>query len=393
MIRELYRSSVQNKDISTFKSILDKNKNININYIFSEYQRTLLHTLCILNEVDMVRLLLTHPNTKDRININILDELEDTPLAIACDRGYIEIVKLLLENPDVNKNDYMSLGLITSIESFNFDITKLLLSLPDININYSFHDVKNPISILVNHIHNKLEEKVEKEAFDILIDIVSRPDIDFKFYPDILFSIGSIIDYDSKFKDIYEKLVFNPEVDINYKFRNNRTALITACHLKSEYRIKLLLSNPKIDVNLVDEDGNTAFHILCQKASSIDKNNINYYIELFNLFINQKSLHKNIKNKKNHTILDTYIISNYTFDKDKDKSYLKIISLLLKNNFNFSETIVILIMEGTLNKKNNYLKDFWNTIKQNLKDVSDVIEENKSDRLNTVMSIVNSIKE
>lgn len=212
MIKELYRSAIRDKDIVTFKSILDKNKNININYIFSEYQRTLLHTLCILNEVDMVRLLLTHPNTKDKININILDELEDTPLAIACDRGYIEIVKLLLENPDVNKNDYMSLGLITSIESFNFDITKLLLSLPDININYSFHDVKNPISTLVHHIHNKLDEKVEKEAFDILINILSRPDIDFKFYPDILFSIGSIIDYDSKFKDIYKKLVFNPEV-------------------------------------------------------------------------------------------------------------------------------------------------------------------------------------
>ncbi len=54
---------------------------------------TALHAACILNHPDVVKILIQH----DGININVQDNINNTPLHKACRYGYLKCVQVLLE--------------------------------------------------------------------------------------------------------------------------------------------------------------------------------------------------------------------------------------------------------------------------------------------------------
>ena len=65
---------------------------------------------------------------------------------------------------------------------------------------------------------------------------------------------------DDKVKDVKEILRTNPNLDVNWKSEEGRTALIIACEIDHDSIVSILLTHPDIDVNLKDKHGWTSFN-------------------------------------------------------------------------------------------------------------------------------------
>ena len=93
-----------------------------------------------------VQQLYSHP----LVNINLLDAMGNSPLHVACNRGFDTIVKLLITHPHININIQNNDGwtpLYTAVANNRDDIV-LLLSLTDgININLSTKQAWTPLRL------------------------------------------------------------------------------------------------------------------------------------------------------------------------------------------------------------------------------------------------------
>lgn len=81
-------------NVSTIMALIDAGANINIRIPAS--QLSILHTLCGYHSVEIISTLLKYTNINKLVNAIANDDI--TPLHIACLRGDIEIVKMLIEN-------------------------------------------------------------------------------------------------------------------------------------------------------------------------------------------------------------------------------------------------------------------------------------------------------
>lgn len=123
-----------NKQYNVVKYLLKKNININIknNNHENNTKSTLLH-ICIYHDVseEIINLLI-----KYNIDINAVNESNDTPLKYACHLNKLDYVKLLLSkgaNPNINSNlNYSCLH--HAIEHNNYEMLKILI---DYNCNYN----------------------------------------------------------------------------------------------------------------------------------------------------------------------------------------------------------------------------------------------------------------
>jgi len=140
----------------------------------------------------------------------------DTALSIAVRGGHIEVVKLLLKNPNIDVN--MKLGMVgvtalnSAIQRDDVDIVKLLLYQPDIDFNGNY-----PISNLMIAIMREQKEIVE--------------------------------------------LLLKRGVDINKKYMDGYTALMWAVERKNVGIINLLLNQSGIDIKIENNNGETALNI------------------------------------------------------------------------------------------------------------------------------------
>ena len=210
----LLYDSIYKNDISKVKELLPSVAlTINDDYGFG----TILYHACSYNKVEIVKLLLEQPN----IDINIKKEKDynaHTPLHIACYHQYIEVVKLLLEQPfiDVNSQDnngHTPLDLIC--KNNNIEIIKLLLKHPKIQVNSS-----------------------KNKRFNCLLNLIAK-----RTYSEIEI-------------EIIKLLVFHPSTNINIAYNHysaSLTVLQIACFkdsiIDSIKVVKLLLTHPKLDIN------------------------------------------------------------------------------------------------------------------------------------------------
>ena len=91
--------AILDNNIDTVKKLLYSGLDINIQ---DNEKDTALHKACKKNKIELIKLLLAHPD----IDVNITNENENknTALYHACNRNNIKIVKLLLEHPKIKLN-------------------------------------------------------------------------------------------------------------------------------------------------------------------------------------------------------------------------------------------------------------------------------------------------
>ena len=107
------------------------------------YQNSALCMACEIGDVRFVKRLLKHPD------VNPADD-KNWPLRIACYKGHIDVVKLLLLNSriiSIGKFDYVK----NAYNHKHYDVCKLLLQDDRIINNLS----ENVVNIYLNNLHNK----------------------------------------------------------------------------------------------------------------------------------------------------------------------------------------------------------------------------------------------
>lgn len=133
---DIFEAISKNK-IKRIKELLSSGIDVNTK---NEYENTFLHIACLNNNIEIVKLLLTHP----KIDVNSKNKDGQTPLYVACYDNNVEIVKLLLTHPkiDVNIQD-RDTPLYIACGSNRIEVVKLLLSRPDIKIDFDYNELKN----------------------------------------------------------------------------------------------------------------------------------------------------------------------------------------------------------------------------------------------------------
>jgi len=100
MEAELHQAVIH-RDETKVKQILDHNPDIDINWRPHNCW-TVLATACFYNIKNIIILLLTHPNIINRIDINCECDYGKTLFWTLCERGNIDGIRLLLNNPRTN---------------------------------------------------------------------------------------------------------------------------------------------------------------------------------------------------------------------------------------------------------------------------------------------------
>lgn len=142
-------------EIILVNQLLMKSK-IDVNYNFK--CRTALQAATVSGHLEVVRALLNHPD----INVNYFNSTcGRIPLIAAVSRGNIEIVKAILDHPSVRVNIYDNRGdtaLIMAARLNNKEAIKILLAVPNIDVNHRNNNNNSALSFAQ---YNKNQEIVE----------------------------------------------------------------------------------------------------------------------------------------------------------------------------------------------------------------------------------------
>ena len=156
----------------------------------------------------------------DKININAHNKYRVTPLHIACDKGFEEMVRILMGNPllDANTEDYEeNTALHTACVRGHEAIVSMLLGHKDIQVNKVNIYMRTPLIAACNNGH-----------------------------------LG-----------VVRLLLARDDVDVNAQDINKDTALMISCAKGSIDTVRCLLDHENININLADSNHKTALMLAC----------------------------------------------------------------------------------------------------------------------------------
>ena len=191
--------AIDNNDIVRVKELLDSGIDVNIK---NESGDTLLHIVCSYNSnIEIVKLLLEQPN----IDMNTKNYYGKTPLYLACEENHVETVKLLLKHPDIDVNSKTNNGKTSLHRACNInsiEIVKLLLAHPNISVN-----VKD------DNVNSSLYQACRYNKIEIVKLLLAKPDIEIDFDYNILKKEEELPHWDDEGDLIIKiSLLFSPKV-------------------------------------------------------------------------------------------------------------------------------------------------------------------------------------
>ncbi|ORX84083.1 ankyrin [Anaeromyces robustus] len=321
---------IQTGDLHTLKKVLKQCININIT---DDMGRTSLMKAAADGEVEVVKLLLTHPY----IDVNKQDINFQTALMKAAMNGHTDVVRELLKFNGINVNIRNSDGipvLVATAEKGYFDIVKLLLKYPNINYQSQLsEEFKNTMKYWYNDDNKELIELIKSGR---KADVNMNEHLKYSLFF-VVVCIGDI--------EKVKILLKSSRININWKDPSGKTPLMIAIIKKQEEIIELLLKQSKINVNIKDNEGNTAltyaamysssdiiYQLLEYKKISINtQNNFGYTpamtaaergnFDAINIFLLNKKVKFNIENEIGETALITAI----------EKGHYEVVKLILES--------------------------------------------------------------
>ena len=84
--------------VSEVSSLLRNHPEVNVNWADDEFCQAPLHAASINGHVEVVKLLLAHPD----INVNVRSNAGQTPFSKGCSLGHVSVVEVLLKDPRVD---------------------------------------------------------------------------------------------------------------------------------------------------------------------------------------------------------------------------------------------------------------------------------------------------
>lgn len=284
-------------------------KYINDLYIIDEQEYFLLNYF--INDIYIYKWLLTVPN----ININILNNYNETPLQYAIIMNKLEIIELLLNNSNIYvniQNKYGETILNNVIKSNNLEIFNLLIKNSNIDINFKNVDEETPLYIATLNNNKNIVEILLKKS-NIEVNSFNKNG----FTPlNIAINKG--------YNDIVEMLLKNSNINVNLYNIYGETPLHMTVFLNNNDIVEMLLKNSNIDVNLLNKCIETPLHI-----AILSNNDIIVEMLLKNININV-----NVLNKYRNTPLHIAILNNNIIIVEMLLKNTNINVNLLNNNYN-----------------------------------------------------------
>lgn len=229
---------------------------------------------------DILKLLLEQPN------IEISCRLEAIECALK--NGFVDIYNILLSRPEFNDKSIFAVALHKAINLRNVEMVKTLLNRSDVDINEVING-KTTLEVAAKignvEIFNLLLKRPE---FDIMKDNCGN-----KAFKAAAFE-GNL--------DIFKILLNKPEIDINDN-SGGKTALKNAVFSGNLDLVKLLLNKNEINVN--DEaNGKTALKIAAERKN----------LEMVKLLVSHPEIEFNPETIYNDFDLQKYKIVNFLFE-------------------------------------------------------------------------------
>jgi len=300
----LIRNSEKKNNLNTFKLIF-KSDNLQINEVDIS-KRNILMIACANNNIDIVKILLTHKNIDANItsdvankqNAFIFASMNDNPL----------LLKLLLDfNKKFKTTKSIEFALENSIRFNNTNNVKFLLKY--------IKKITNINALIMNSL-GKYQTKIFiylMEHFKVDVNMV---------YQENSLLMHAIFHHATP---IMEYLLKRKELNINYQNDIGENALIVTTEYEMIDNIKLLLLHKDININITKTDGNSPLFYACKDGSS----------EIVKLLLNNPTINVNIENN----LKETPIMIALKYNR------LNIVSLLLhlKNIIITNETRTIYV--------------------------------------------------
>jgi ankyrin repeat protein len=192
------------------------------------------------NNLKKVKKLLYNSN----VHVNYSDKDGFTALMHACSTNNIAMVELLLSCRHIDVNAILKNGqsaLIMAIKKNYLTIIQALIKRDDLQINYENKDDDTPLLYAIELYKNELNEL--NALWSSAVGVSSAIGI----------NENNRHVYDTKvitLFNILHALLKHKNIDLNYKSKKNRTALLVAIYYEQNDVVKLLLSHPNLDVNL-----------------------------------------------------------------------------------------------------------------------------------------------
>ncbi len=233
--------AVRKDDLNEVQKLIQKDSN-SIADRDDEYGRTPLHIAAEKGFKDIVQLLLAHG-----ADVNAKDKYNNTPLHNAIHGNHIEIIMMLL-NAHADVNAFSRYYGTPLEEADSLEIMKMLvLDGADVNI------LQNLCC-------------VSKKKLDFLLDHGASINLRGGDSATIL-----ILAVDHGDTDVVRNLLELKRIDVNAKDRFGRTVLMKACWRVDTSIIKMLLQYGA-DIKETDKEGNTSLHTLAEvRSKSVER--------------------------------------------------------------------------------------------------------------------------
>ncbi|KAG8176485.1 hypothetical protein JTE90_017540 [Oedothorax gibbosus] len=218
-----------------------------------------------------------------RTNVNCRDRYRNTPLHLSARKGYVQLVKRLLQvkdidvnanNKDDTKSDYplhtgdipnradSDIGktpLHLAVDEKHVEVVRLLLDHPKIDVNAKDKYGEFPLWLAVE---NNDEITVGMLLNHLVIDVNAR-----YIFHDHLTALHDATDKENE--EIVRLLLKHPKIDVNAKEKHrNFTPLNVAVRRNAVEVVKAILEHKRVDVNATDKMLRTPLHHAAEQGNS-----------------------------------------------------------------------------------------------------------------------------
>ena len=361
-LRKLKRAVLDN-NLDLLKEVLNKDPTLLTKDIDSG--STILHLAAHKGRIDAVKYILEFDKIHKKIDINLKNNQDISALyyAISSEEGpFIEVVKELLKNEDINTNmieNNKDTSLSYASKVNEIEIVKELLKNPNTDINLKNAIGMTPLTIAIILCNKKIvkllldDKRIDINCYkdddngnipyllealffypDIIDDLLKHPNINVDItvgkeeYTPLMRVIGNMRLYYSK--DEYEEIkgdpleivkkLLNAGADINKRDKIGRTVLLYACQSSTPSMVKYLL-DAGADTDVKDINGYNAVNYVLSRKDSPNKNIKD------NFKRDEKEILLLLSANTNNLKVNTTILNIINFDETKSNSSIDTLNI------------------------------------------------------------------
>lgn len=328
--------SIIYKNLQALKLLLDYGSNPNIT---NNYGNNSLHLAVYSRKYDIVESILKH-----NINVNIQNNNGDTAIHLTSDLQELEMMKLLLKQPNINiniqdtNNEFTPLH--SSIKNNNINQVKILL---EHNANPNLQDIYGNCPLHLVILENNLQ------IMDIILNQHSKDynlnynlwNIHGKLPLHLVFEINTdSIEY-------YLDLLLE-KTNINRPDNNGSTCFLYICKSSLWKKYKKILINKKLDINVMNNRNE-------KPIDFIDENDMDEFVDMITKsYLSRLKNSKTIWSEEWQNICNKELLVEHLDPKQKKKFQdMNILDANIKENQDICYQIVKKRIIDLVNDKNN----------------------------------------